>query len=253
LSKSFVLAGVCAAMVFGASAARAGTTIDFSGPVTTGPTAAPGVWSTDRFAPSQFFTSGGTLHENLAGSDFQGAGSFYNTQGRALTVEAGTLSMSIDLYVSQNYVGTDGRLAGFWGVAQDAVPEISAYPLIELTDEGGHLNFVGWDNDGSGSFFNIASADALVGTWQTLTISLNTTTDLFTYTAGGVSLTTSGEGSTGIGSVILQGHNTGSDLAIQWDNLNTSVPEPAAWSLMILGLGGVGAALRRKAARSALA
>lgn len=250
MNKSLLLAGVCAAMVFGAAAAQAGV-IDFSGPVTTGPTAAPGVWYTDRYAPSQFFTSGGTLHENLAGSDFQGAGSFYNTQGRALDVGAGVQSMSIDLYVSQDYVGTGGRLAGFWGVAQDAVPEVSAYPLIELTDEGGHLNFVGWDT--SGGFFNMASADALVGTWQTLTISLNTATDLFTYTAGGATMTTGGLGSTGIGSVILQGHNTGSDLAIQWDNLTTSVPEPATWGLMILGLGGVGAAMRRKAARSALA
>jgi hypothetical protein len=240
-------------MVLGAGAAQAQVSNNFSGPVTTGPTDAPGVWYTDRFAPSQFFTSGGTLHENLAGTDFQGAGSFSNTQGRALDLTPGTVSMSIDLFVSQDYVGTDGRLAGFWGVAQDAVPEISAYPLIELTDEGGHLNFVGWDNDGSGSFFNIASADSLVGTWQTLTISLNTATDLFTYTAGGVSLTTNGEGSTGIGSVILQGHNNGSDLGIQWDNLKTGVPEPTAWALMILGFGGVGAAMRRKTARSALA
>ncbi len=253
MKKSFVLAGVCAAMMLGAGAAQAQTSIPFSGPIATGPTDAPGVWYTDRFAPSQFFTSGGTLHENLAGSDFQGAGSFYNTQGRAFDVESRTLSVSIDLFVSQDYVGTNSRLAGFWGVAQDAVPEVSAYPIIELTDEGGHLNFVGWDNDGSGSFFNIASADSLVGTWQTLTISLNTATDLFTYTAGGVSLTTHAEGSTGIGSVILQGHNSGSDLAIQWDTLRGAVPEPSAWALMILGFGGVGAAMRRKTARTALA
>jgi hypothetical protein len=68
-----------------------------------------------------------------------------------------------------------------------------------------------------------------------------------------------GEGSTSIQSVILQGYNTGTSYDIAWDNLATNargpggVPEPATWAFMIAGFAGVGAAMRRKAARAVAA
>ena len=246
MNKSFVLAGVCAAMISGAGAAQAGTET-FDNPVTLSATAAPGAWYTDRFAPAGFATSYGNLVESIAGHDLQADG-FYNTQGRAFDLGP-TQSMSIDLFVDGNFRGSNQRDAGFWGVADDNTNSVSAYPIVELSDLDNNLVFRGWDSNNA-SWTTIASADSLVGSWQTLTISLNTVADTFTYTAGGSSLTLNAGGSTAINSVILQGYNVGANYNISWDNLTTpaagGVPEPAAWALMILGFGGVGAVMRRK-------
>ena len=84
-------------MVFGVGAAQASTLETFDTPVVTGPTAAPGVWYTDRFAPAGFQTSDGVLHETISGADHQagdpdlagGHYNFYNTQGRAFDLPRG--------------------------------------------------------------------------------------------------------------------------------------------------------------------
>lgn len=253
LRKLLLLAGVGTAIACGATAAQASTET-FDNPVTLSATPAPGAWYVDRYAPNGFATSGGVLHETISASDFQDPGTrqFYNTQGRAFDLGP-TQSMSIQLYVDPTFDGSNQRDAGFWGVADDSTSAVSAYPIIELSDLGGSLVFRGWDNDGAGSWFNITSATGLEGTWQTLSISLDTTTDLFTYTVGNVSMTTAAEGSQTLQSVILQGYNADANYGIAWDNLSApGVPEPAAWGLMILGFGGVGAVLRRRA-RAALA
>ncbi|MBS0362915.1 MAG: PEP-CTERM sorting domain-containing protein [Proteobacteria bacterium] len=244
MRKLLLLAGVGTAIAFGATAAQAGTET-FDNPVTLSPTEAPGTWYTDRFAPSGFATSGGNLVESIAGRDLQ-ADAFYNTQGRAFDLGP-TQSMSIDVFVDGAFRGSNQRDAGFWGVADDNTNTISAYPIIELSDLGNDLVFRGW-NSNDGTWTTIASADSLVGSWQTLTISLDTSTDTFTYSAGGSSLSLNAGGSTAINSVILQGYNAGANYNISWDNLaSPGVPEPAAWTLMILGFGGIGATLRRRA------
>jgi hypothetical protein len=250
LNKSFVLAGVCAAMIAGAGAAQAGTVETFDNPVTLSPTAAPGAWYTDRFNPAGFATSGGVLHETISGADHQagdpdvagGVYNFNNTQGRALDLGAGVTSLSIDLQVSADYAGSDQRLAGFWGVANDGT-DISAFPIIELSDLDNTLVFRGFNTD-TGAWTDFGAAT--VGT-HTLGITLGASG--FTYSIDGVTVGGApGEGSSSIGSVILQGYNTGNSYDIAWDNLTTSagVPEPASWALMIVGFGGIGAAMRRK-------
>lgn len=245
MSKSVLLAGVCAALLLGVGAAEAQTTVnDFSGPVVIG-AEAPGVWYTDRFAPAGFATSGGVLVESISGADLQADG-FYNTQGRALDLTPGVTSLSIGLQVTDAYGSSNQRIAGLWGVANDGTG-VSAYPIVELSDLGGSLVFRGW-NTAVGGWTNLIAATS---GYHTLGITLDTSG--FTYSVDGNALgTASREGSSTIGSVILQGYNTGTSYDIAWDNLTTttgSVPEPATWAFMILGFGGIGAMMRRKAAR----
>jgi hypothetical protein len=234
-------------MLLGVGAAEAQTTTEtFATPVVTGPQA-PGVWYVDRFAPSGFATSGGVLHETISAADHQAA-AFSNTQGRKLDLAAGVTSMTIDLFVNADYNGSNQRLAGFWGTAVDSTDTVSAFPIVELTDVGGTLTFQGWDTD-LGVFNSLGAATA---GWHTLGISLGG--GGFTYTIDGTAFGTAPrEDSTALSNVILQGYNNGASYDIAWDNLTTTVggavPEPATWGFMILGFGGIGAAMRRKAAR----
>jgi len=246
-----VFASVAIASTMGAPVLA--QTNNFSGSVTTGATDSPGVWYTDRHAPAGFQTSGGKLVETISGNDYQGAGSFYNTQGRALDLNAGTTNLSIDLTVDQAWLdsGDQKRWAGLWGVGTDADSAVSAYPIIDFTTVGGVAAFSAWDSN--------------LGTWNTLetgvtagdyTLNISLSGGLFTYTVDGHSFSYDAAGSTQISSVILQGYNSGSDYGIHWDNLNATgprgqgpVPEPASWAMMVGGFGLVGGAMRRRAAK----
>lgn len=246
-------------MIFGVGAAKASTLETFDNPVVLSPTEAPGAWYTNRFTPAGFGTSGGMLYETISGADHQagdpdpanGHYNFYNTQGRALDLGAGVTSLSIDLQVSAGYVGSNQRLAGLWGVANDGT-SISAYPIIELSDLGGSLVFRGYDVS-TDAWTNLGLA-----TLGSHKLGITLGTGGFSYSIDGVSsFTAPRDGSTSIGSVILQGYNVGQSYDIAWDNLATTsggaVPEPANWALMIVGFGAVGAAMRRKTARAVAA
>jgi hypothetical protein len=253
--KAFAYLGVLAlAATLTAGSAFAATVENFDGSITLSPTQAPGAWYTDRFAPASF-TSGvaygghaGTLAVGVAGGDFQGVGSFYNTEGRKLDLGPTATTMSIELYIDQSFTtGDDRRIAGFWGSTFGSADD-PAYPIIELDRIGGNLEFRGWDN--SGSFFDLGTLGAGdVGAWKTLSITLNGAN--FDYKAAGFTGSTSAFGTKTIGNVILQAHNTGADYSVHWDNLSANVPEPATWAMMIMGFGLAGAILRRRSAVAA--
>lgn len=215
----------------------------------------------DRYAPATFQSGvayaghAGTLEEGTAVADGANnrpgaySSAFYNTQGKAFALDAGVTNASIELYLPSDWTqATDGRYAGFWGVAYDATATLSAYPIIEAYRSGGVDMFRGWDND-SGSWLDMGAASY---GWNTLNIQLLTVSDQFLYTVnGGLSLLTAAGGSKTINSTILQVYNTtdGVSYNAHWDNLvGGAVPEPATWALMIAGFGLAGAALRRKRA-----
>ncbi|KND47479.1 MAG: hypothetical protein AB199_03555 [Parcubacteria bacterium C7867-004] len=243
-----------------AGVASADTFYNFDGPVTTGPTQAPGVWYTDRFAPATFesgIAHGGhssTLHIGLAGSDFQGTGSFYNTQGRKIDLEAGTQSVSIDLFIDPAFDGaSDRRITGPWVTGIDVNGDVSSYGILTLFDAAAGSNFFsGWDN--ATGYVNMGlPAGFAAGTWQTLTIDLLTSSDQLKYTIGNLSMLSSAFGTMSFTNFIANSHNTGANLDVYYDNLSTSlapsggaVPEPASWALMIVGFGFAGSVVRRR-------
>lgn len=216
-------------------------------------------WTIDRYAPATFqsgVTYGGrtgTLDEATAVSDGANnrpggfGSSFYNTQGMAF-LTPGATEMSIDLYIDPLYANSadDSRLAGFWGVGIDGSNTISAYPIVELHKIGAALAFRGWDSN-LGSWFDLtAPVGALNTGWDTLGISLVGTNVQYTVNGQLAGLVDSG-GTVSLKSTILQVYNTTGGVVdvAHWDNLSANVPEPTTWVMMILGLGGVGAALRR--------
>jgi hypothetical protein len=202
----YLIAAVAAAAL--ATSAHAGTN-DFD---QAGDTAGATV---DRYAPATFQSGvayaghAGTLVEGTSAADgassrpapYQSA--FYNTQGYQLALDPGTTSMSIELYFPADWTtATDGRYAGFWGVAYDGAMSLSAYPIVEAYRNAGVDSFRGWDNTGLGSWVDMGPATY---GWNTLSINLNTGTNQFQYQVnGGSTLLTSAEGSTNIKATILQ-------------------------------------------------
>jgi hypothetical protein len=240
------------AMAALATSAQAGTNTFDSAGDTAGATV-------DRYAPATFQSGvaygghAGTLEEGTAVADglnnrpgpYQST--FYNTQGKAFATDAGATAASIELYFPADWTqASDGRYAGFWGVAYDAALSISAYPIIEAYRSGGVDGFRGYNTD-TGVWIDMGPATY---GWNTLSIQLLTSTDQFRYTVNGGSETFApGNGSKTINSTILQVYNTTDGVAYNahWDNLTSgAAPEPATWAMMIIGFGLAGASLRRR-------
>lgn len=249
LMGAFVLA-------LGAGANAQSSTFDT--PVSTGASQAAGVWYTDRYAPAGFtspvnFMGDNRLKQTIASADGANnrpgafSSAFYNTQGRKYDVNAGTNSISIDLFVASDWASTGRRMAGLWGTGFDNTNSVSAYPILEFTSNT--------DADGSGARFR--SYDSNLGTWTNLglptgfgydqfqTLNISLVGGNYVYTVGDKTSSYGANGSTGIGNMMLQGYNTatGVDYDIHWDNMN-AVPEPA--SMAAIGMGVLALARRRK-------
>jgi hypothetical protein len=255
-------------------------TFDSPGDVTTSPTQAAGTWYTDRYAPSAFGSGfdapdnrPGTLLEVISAADSAGhrpAGfndPFYNTQGRKFDVEAGTRSVSIELYVPKNWDDLNqsqnlGRLASVWGTGFDSSNAVSAFPIIEFNNnaDGSSLNsFRVWN----GSTWEIVSGFTGFDQWYTLGMVIDGLNEYF-YINGNLVDTISDSTTTQIGNVILQGYNSAHSYDIYWDNLQTSTaaqpidpidpvsaPEPATLAIFSIGgaaLASFHLARRRKSA-----
>lgn len=268
--KTLSYASAVALVAFAMAGPVAAATVQtFDGPVTLSNTQQAGAWYTDRYAPNSF--TGGVAFDGrsvleVGISSAQSANnrpaafnsSFYNTQGRKFDLEAGTTSMSIELYVDDAWATTGSRMAGIWGTGfepdgadLDTDPDIAAYPIFEFTSDGGVGRFRAYEVT-TGSWLDLGLPGGFAyDSWYKLDINL--ASGLFTYSVGDLSVSTDANGATSIGNVILQGHNStsGVDYAVRWDNLTTAVPEPATWGLMILGFGLAGTAMRRRRALSA--
>ncbi|MFI4916431.1 MAG: PEP-CTERM sorting domain-containing protein [Phycisphaerales bacterium JB060] len=256
--------------VAGSTVALGQTTLDFDTPgIAVGPSQAPGVWYTDRYAPADFesgymFGGNGRLRQGIHADDGTSArpssfsSTFYDTQGRKYDNDSGTTSMSIDLYVPGDWATTGRRMAGFWGTAVDGADAISGFPIIEFTSND--------DDDGSGARFRYYTQDVdqdpgnglapgwlsmglptgfNYDSWHTLEIELDGSDWLASVNGQQLIVDNATVGSVGIDNVILQGHNTDAGVTydILWDNY-AAVPAPG--SLALLGLAGLTAARRRR-------
>jgi len=259
LSKNSLLVALMSVVCLSTGAVQADQIFDFSTPVVTGASQAPGVWYTDRYAPAGFsspvsFGGDDRLEQSISTADGASSrpgafsSSFYNTQGRKYDLEAATVKMSIELFVPAPWQSTGSRMAGFWGTAVDGTNAVSAYPIVEFTSEG-TPRFRGFEGDGSWIDLGLPTGFAY-DTWQTLTIEKLGSGE-FKYSVGDVSANTAlmGAASVEIDNVILQGHNTqaGVNYNIYWDNLKTSViPEPASAALAGVAALGLFAVRRRR-------
>ena len=250
-----LLTAVSALTLFASPAFSTSQTFDT--PITLSPTQAAGTWYTDRYAPAGFASqatdpNGGTnrLQLSINAADAQTVGNnFYNTQGRKFDLEAGTKSVTIDLFVHQKWASINKRMAGFWGTGVDVNGDVSSYPII-LFENG---SFKVWDSN-TGIYDDLGLPTGFnFGTYQTLTYSLSGS-QIF-YNIGDLTGSFDANGTVSFSNVILQGYNTpaGDTYSIYWDNLNSAVPEPATWAMMIGGFALAGAAMRRKKAVVAFA
>ena len=250
-------------------------TYNFSTPVVTSPTEAPGVWYTDRFPPCGFVSPAtapdgtkNTLEESICASNFQTpAPSFFNTQGRKTDLGANTYSISINLYVPAAWATTPERLAGFWGTAVNSTGVIgNDYPIIDFQGpitptgpqgpgdypNGGVAGFYGWDNtanSGNGGFVYIGLPPGFhYNSWVTLTLTTvpGTGYEYSVRDPGSQRATSIRTGfydptETSISNVILEGYNSDNNYSIYWNDLtlsstSLSCPAPSTGQPGLLGL-----------------
>ncbi len=208
----------------------------FNDSVSTGPSQAPGLWYTDRYAPDSFYVAvDSTLVHLIDAADGTNnrpgsfSSAFYNTQGRKYDLDAGITMLSIDLYVPSAWATTGNRMAGVWGTGYDSGNSISAYPIIEFVSDNGDPRFRGYEGDGSWIDMGLPCNFAY-DAWHTLRIELLPTGD-FRYSVDDLRISTNLHGANGtveLQNIILQGHNstTGETYQITWDNfINGNGPE----------------------------
>ncbi|WP_235905074.1 PEP-CTERM sorting domain-containing protein, partial [Tautonia marina] len=187
----------------------------------------------------------GVLAQSISESDSASkrpsgySSTFYDTQGRKYDLQAGTVTLAIDLFVPSS---STGRLAGLWATAFDSNNVVSKYPIIEFakTTSASNGTFRIWKDtawEEVGGFTN-------ENQWYRIGFSLVGNSLQYYVNNSLVFTDTSVNGSLGFGNVILQGHNAGSNYTIYWDNLSASavaVPEPSTLvggtMAAMLGLG----------------
>lgn len=219
-------AGVCTA------------TLDFNEPfdtaVVTGPTQAPGVWYTDRYAPAvfenAFFDGDNRLKQGVRSADNQAnrpgsfSSGFYNYQGRKIDVGIGVPStISIDIYVDSTWLS--GTRAGLWTTMSNGN---LTFPIIEYcvngdNGDGNGPTYTGFRYWQSGIGWTATSFEnAATDQWYTLEIELGASDVDFSIDGTPIG-TVDSLGADLIDNVILNVHNEGpaGDYDVYWDNLTT--------------------------------
>jgi hypothetical protein len=215
-------------MLFMAHNAQATTVDNFNSVSTVNTqTDTPGSWYIDRKAPAGFSSDpsfgnpANGLALTLSATDYQGAGSFYNTQGRKYDVPTGTLQGQVQLYLDAAWLNSLGRDAGFWATGIDGSNNIDSFAIMEIAN--GHV--MGWDSQGAGGWLDFGAATA--GQWATLGYSIDLADNLIDYWYDGNFVgDVSAGGTTVFSNVMLQSINTGVDRTYYFDNLVTNTVAP---------------------------
>ena len=190
---------------------------------------ASNTWYTDRYSPASFtnvsFDGGNRLKESISSTASAAnrpssyGSAFYNTQGRIYDTPNATI-ISADLYVSSSWATTNKRMAGLWGTGFDLSNNISSYPIIEFTSDSNTPRFRAY-NVIDGTWIDLGLPTGFqYDKWYSVSIEV-TASNTIIYKVGDITYTFGdANGTTKIGNVILQGHNTndGVDYDIYWDN-----------------------------------
>lgn len=205
-------------------------------------------WGVDRSAPAGFDIINNQLQMTIDGDTEGDTDAFHDTRGMQMDIGQSNY-LSIDMFVDSRWI-TNERFAGIWAVGYsslfDSLPgdDGKTYPIFEYqrtdTDDGIAI----WDSE---LYWQPSLSDLFI------VDQLNNFK--FIITAAGVEYYINGilayvdtqtetEYFTG---VILNAHNDGNDFVVTYDNLTYgTVPEPAPFALLGLGLLGLGLARKRR-------
>lgn len=229
-----------AVVLLGLAAASATRAAPLPAYPTTDPGPSGASWYTDRYAPSSFTNAGALYGRNdalaIAISSADGAAgrppayssAFYNTQGRKIDVGlAPPVSWIASLYVPAGWATTNvgdsalSRRSDLWATLEDGSNAPTYYPIIGYTNADATTGFGGTPRfrvfDGTGVWNDLAQPVAFDAwndvcvTWTGTTLEYRIgTTLVFTDTHADIAL------GTGIGDVMLQAYNWGSDYTANW-------------------------------------
>jgi hypothetical protein len=208
------------------------------------PSAIPltGTWTPDRYAPAGFTPNQtdagrvGVLDEFISASDQTSSrpapynSGFYDFQGRASSLPAGTTYLAVDLYVPASWSSLNqqdpsgkpanyGSMASLWATGMDASSNVSSYPIIGFNNRAGSGTggFQVFDQ-GKNDWVNVAG---FTGANQWYQLGLGIRAGAIDYYVNGQLMYTdiTGTGTTTLSNVMLQGYNGGNSYDIYWDNL----------------------------------